>query len=270
MEEDIKKELSIINSSGFLLQLGLNRLIHQTRLNEEHNFDVLVNEHPWQNGNTNEEGFVDLILDSGMTKLVVECKRPLDGEWIFLVSENSSNNVSKDRGMWSLTSKENPGISMVDEFSVLPTSFQSSVCLLRGQGETKLSLLERLAGQLLKALESIVIEELSISKNKFSHGHTAYFPVIITTADLKVAKIKENEISMKNGKITDAEIISVPFIRFRKSLVNNLSPNSNPSDLRETNKNKERTVFVVNSENIVEFLKKFRVDSYGYYPWQRI
>jgi hypothetical protein len=75
--------VGIVNASGFVLQLALE---HQIRLSRnEHGWDVLSREHPWSSGGSS--GFADLVLGQGIVRMVIECKRPTGGAWVFLSSK---------------------------------------------------------------------------------------------------------------------------------------------------------------------------------------
>ncbi len=74
-----------VNSSGFPLQLGIERLVEATR--ERHGWRALSREHPWRNEASGTGGFIDLILENHhrVQVMVTECKRVRDTVWIFLV-----------------------------------------------------------------------------------------------------------------------------------------------------------------------------------------
>ena len=72
------------NRSGFVLQLGLETEVRRTM--SAHGYGVVAREVPWR-GSEGEEGFVDLVLENGWVRLVVECKRVRDASWVFLVPE---------------------------------------------------------------------------------------------------------------------------------------------------------------------------------------
>ena len=74
----------IVNDSGYPLQIRLEEWIKDTY--REHRWKVLASEHRWVNGETKDEGFIDLVLESKAAdkKLVVECKRII-GNWVFLL-----------------------------------------------------------------------------------------------------------------------------------------------------------------------------------------
>lgn len=273
MDTEEKNTLSLINASGFLLQMALEHQISSS-YQVKHDYQLLVSEHPWDNLETKEKGFVDIILQNGFIRLIIECKRPKGGEWVFLVPQNAKDNVQKSRFRWTYNRNSKSPLSDVDEFLVILKSYESRICLIRGQGEDKLSLLERLSSQLLSSIESIANEEISLSLNQSYTDPIIYLPVILTTATLKVASIDLNKISLDDGTIDSAPCEIVPYIKFRKSLVTSLSPNSKPESIMHANKDKERTVLVVNTKEIITTLKNLdittsRLSNCPIYPWEK-
>ena len=86
----MKTAQDIIDNSGYPLQIHLADWIKDTA--NQHRWRVLAKEHRWVNSQTNDEGFIDLILErSGHNlRLVVECKR-ISGNWIFLLPTEQAN-----------------------------------------------------------------------------------------------------------------------------------------------------------------------------------
>ena len=71
---DLEKAVA---ESGFPLQLGVEHLVRSTG----GGWRVILSEHPWHDSATDEDKFVDLVLqaDPGLT-LIVECKRAKETE----------------------------------------------------------------------------------------------------------------------------------------------------------------------------------------------
>jgi hypothetical protein len=86
-----------------------------------------------------------------------------------------------------------------------------------------------------------------------------------------VAKVDLNKISSEDGTIDELKYDEIPIIMFRKSLVTEPSPNALPSDIQSANKDKERTVFVVNSKYLIDDLKNLSVrPNVATFPWEQI
>jgi hypothetical protein len=104
-----------------------------------------------------------------------------------------------------------------------------------------------------------------LSKEGLSRYSKMYFRVIITTAELHVCKLDPANISMKTGEIKEGKFISVPFVRFRKSLSNfpfwkNKAFVSDVQKFRrieEIAAAKERTVWVINAAHLIDALEKW-------------
>jgi hypothetical protein len=82
VDPDLLKQ---VNAGGFLLQLRLEEEIRRLRSNQ--GWEVIAGEHHWMHPETGTFGFIDLIVGCGIVRLVIECKRPRDGSWIFLAPE---------------------------------------------------------------------------------------------------------------------------------------------------------------------------------------
>jgi len=71
-----------VNQSGYPLQIAIAHAV-KARTNT-HGWRVLYEEHAWKY--EGREGFIDIVLEQedSQVVLLVECKRPKDGEWVFL------------------------------------------------------------------------------------------------------------------------------------------------------------------------------------------
>ena len=250
------KLIDAVNRSGFPLQIGLEHLV-QTNLRGQ--WSVIYSEHAWKNPFDSSSGFIDLILeDSYRTSvLVVEAKKVVDASWIFLVSHDAQMTRVHVKSWVSKLSKNY--FDYLD-ISASPGSAESKFCVVDGQDPKSRPMLERLASEAVSSTEGFAAEEKALLKD----GQLRmYFSVIVTTATLKVCKTNPNSIAIDTGKLNEAELIEVPYVRFRKQLNYNISPNSSYEDLRpeEIARQKENTVFVVNSNHLIEFLSEFEVNS---------
>ena len=103
-------------------------------------------------------------------------------------------------------------------------------------------------------------------------------PLIVTSATLQVCSFIPNVVNISTGELSldDAQFETVPYIRFQKGLETNIVSSKvqfgQGQDLRlsEINAEKDRTVFVVNSDSLLGFLKECNLlpnqDSMEY-PW---
>jgi hypothetical protein len=116
-------------------------------------------------------------------------------------------------------------------------------------------MLERVGATLVSSTEALASEE-RVTLLGESFPYRVYFNVIITTAKLKVCSFDPSDISLKDGTVSKCSFSDVPFVRFQKQLSTRF-PLPLTFDIGETSgiaQAKENTVFVVNSEYLVEFI----------------
>lgn len=135
-------------------------------------------------------------------------------------------------------------------------------------------MLERIAGDLVRASESLAREELAIH-GKYD-GVFGYLPVIVTNATLIACRVDPAEIDTSTGVLpSTATFEPVHALRFRKALPTDLAhrPETYES-LGAGLRRKERGVFVVNVTRLPEFLASIREARRGLasapYPWEKI
>jgi hypothetical protein len=95
----------------------------------------------------------------------------------------------------------------------------------------------------------------------YQHARLFVFPVVVTNASLSICRFDPGNIRIEDGTldVAHAQIETVPFIRFRKTLAT-VFPNRQLNDLRAANRARERTIFVVTAAHIAAFLKGWKVD----------
>lgn len=246
-EEKLKKN---VNSSGFPFQIAVENTI-----NNLSGWDIMRREYPWQNNETGQNGYIDLIAEKDFIRLIIECKRVRDSEWIFLCSPT---NLSRSHArFWAnAVGGKEKAVGWYDG-QVEPSSPEADFCAIMGQDHRK-PLLENLASELVAATEAFAFEELSFSKGI----SISYFPVIITTAELYVCKFDAKDIQIESGEITSAQFETVPFVRFRKSLTTQVSRfaiKRPMNHLLEVAEAKERTVFVMNASKMKDILGDWKI-----------
>jgi hypothetical protein len=244
--------LNLVNSSGFLFQLRVEQEIRDTQ--PKHGKSVLAREHRWVHPRSGEEGFIDLITTAGTNgKIIIECKRVRQAEWIFLVPHGAKETRST-RVLWSKRFTESRQGAAWDQFAFQRDSLEAEFCIIRGHADSQQPMLERLSTTLLASVEALAQEELSYKRHVGLTGLRFYFPVIVTAATLYVCRVQPSEIELANGELKTASFEEVPYIRFTKSMSTSL-PSSRPaSTLEEAAREGRRTVFVVNASQLVPFL----------------
>jgi hypothetical protein len=271
MAEDNSSFLNYVNSSGFAFQMRIEEEI----LKEPNRWRLAGKEHRWQD-ESGQSGYIDLLVEFfGKFRVLIECKKQKDKNWIFLKTK-SSQHKGTCSFLWSRKYKPIDQISFPtdfaawDTFSFSPSSYISAFCTMQGQGDNIRTLLEKTASELTHAAECLAKEELSFSPIKDFPHEKIYIPVIVTNATLTVCSFASSNVDISTGELSleNAEFETVPFIRFQKGLETNILSATTQLgiqrqlELHEINAEKERTVFVVNSENLLEFLKSLNLDSY--------
>lgn len=253
-----KDYLDLVNRSGFPLQIGIASAV--ARSERSHGWRVLYQEHSWANQTNNSSGFLDLVLENQYRTVVflVECKRVLETDWIFLIPSENASNCSFAKA-W-VTRLKGDDFKCFDWYGLdsYPKSLESSFCVMPKDAPHRM--LEKIASELVSATEGFAEEEMTVIA-KQSDALRVYFPVIVTTAKLRVCRFDGDAVSMSDGKVPKLEIEDVPFVRFRKQLSTRIprvemSVDDIPFSL---SRHKERTVFVVNSEEFISFLNTFEV-----------
>ncbi|MBN1929976.1 MAG: hypothetical protein JW786_00005 [Desulfobacterales bacterium] len=270
MSEDNESLKSLINASGFLFQLRVQREIE---LNPHSTWSVSSTEHRWEDPSSGQESFIDIVLQkrSGIARIIIECKRVQDGQWIFLVADEQLQ-TSYAKILWTHESWEKGAIGRWDDVCFGDFSYQSSFCVVRGQGENDRPMLERLSGQLLRSTEILANDELENCPNPTLGPARIYIPVIVTNAQLRICKYKSDNISIDTGKLEEANFETASFIKFRKNLSSVIQDKKRSDSISSINEAQQRTVFIVNAQKLNEFLKgDLRpYDGNANFPWQTL
>lgn len=275
MGETPKSLLNEVNRSGFLFQMRIEHEVKQTQ--RQHGWAVLSHEHRWEDTETHEEGFIDLVLEheNFAHRMVVECKRVGTGTtWVFLVPEASTPTVQPARLLWTYTHLTEWMVGW-DDLLLAPPTPESALCVVRGQNKKSPPMLERLAGILLRSTECLAKADPRISKASPLGREGIYIPLIVTTAELQVCRFDSASIGLHNGELAleDARFEPVSCVRFRKSLSSNLPPTGQPTDLAQTNLESERTVLVANASALASMLESCRIERLDWHkpwPWETV
>ncbi|MCY7351297.1 MAG: hypothetical protein LH606_11610 [Cytophagaceae bacterium] len=149
-----------------------------------------------------------------------------------------------------------------------PETHESQFCVWPNDRESNKgqSMLETLAGDVLASAEGLGEEYIRL--HQFEKGYNIVdkmiIPVIVTNVDLFICKFKPETLDLLSGTLKEenAEVEKVPYIRFRKTLTKSYSEFL--GSLRLANKARERTVFIVNVEHLVDFLSKWKSDFWNH------
>lgn len=253
MSESENNLIKLANAAGYFFQERLREEVWQTRT--EHRWRVAAEEHRWCSGN-GSEGFIDLVLEKGNFRMVIEAKRTKDATWVFLAPNLTHRSHTRARCLWTRRVDGEPNQSSWRDFHVSPTSAEAKFCVIRGTGDRDQPMLERLGGILLHSTESLAEEELRLGGPSLYGGdcRSYYFPIIVTNSQMYVCFYDPEKIDLKSGELPEGDFEPVHFIRFRKGLSTSLSVPGEVRNLEESNRAKERTIFVVNADKIGEVL----------------
>ena len=254
MDSDLAK---LVNRSGFLFQLSVEEHVRQTA--SKHEWEVLAREYPWSSPDGARAGFIDIVAARGTLRCVIECKRTQGGDWIFLVP-HASKETSRLRTLWSFGTNGNSNRTVWgwDDLEFDPPTLVSEFCVVRGASDDDRPLLERLAGDVVRASESLAREELLMPDRYWGSG--AYLPVIVTNARLRACRVDLGKVELTSGSVPpDATFEEVGAIRFRKALATDLSHSAETyRSLKEGLLKKERSALVVSVGYLAEWLQHFR------------
>jgi hypothetical protein len=265
-ESGLRKQ---VNASGFPFQI---RVKHEVEASgTRHSWRVEAWEHRWIHLESHEEGFIDLILaktqNIGTFYMVIECKRATGGKWIFL----HPGDMGATRETCILLNQRDPEGETHQKWiqeDCYPESVVSAFCAVPGQSDRSKPMLERIADNLLASVESLADEELSVTSSVVTQpayrtgAHipfSAYIPGIVTNSELAVFHFEPTKVDLGSGMVeNDGGVFkSVPFVRFRKSLTTSLPSEEEAHNLKEANKQSQRTIFVVHAPELPEFLNEW-------------
>lgn len=248
-----------VNSSGFPLQIKIEHLLKADRYSQ---WRVLTKEHSWFNNGQGSGGFIDLVLEkrSEDTMLVLECKRVRDTAWIFLVEKNAPKTRRHVKSWVAHYISGNRGLHGWVDGSGDPETAESEFCVVIGQDPKSKPMVERVAAELVDATEAFAEEDFLYHKGQQDFLRI-FVPVIVTTAELRVCRFDHSDISIATGEIDKMDFEVVPFVRFRKQLSNRQIPLklNQRTTYKDIDREKENTVFVVNSQHIMDFLSKVEI-----------
>ena len=180
--------LKIANDSGFPLQIAVEHQV--TATTASHGWRVRYIEHSWINRQGDQSGFIDLVLQDryGTTFLVVECKRVREATWLFLRSDGADKQRSHSKSWISHYANGVMESFGWGDLAIDPPSYEALFCATRGQSANdKRTMLERIGGELISATAALALEEKDF-RPQVEVSIRFYFNVVVTTADLKVAK----------------------------------------------------------------------------------
>lgn len=255
-EDDLSK---LVNQSGFPLQLAIDRLVQDKA--DQIGWSVLYREHGWKHPD-GQGGFIDLgLMNRHRTAIaVLECKRVLESDWLFL-EPAPPQNPTLDTRLW-ITSTGKRAREHFGYFDALakPDSPESTYCVVAGQDPKSRPLLERLAAELTAATEALAAEERSLLTQQ-SVGVRFYVSILVTTARLHHSTLDASAVTLETGEAPSIQHTEVPWIRFRKQLSSEFAvePDLSGWGFDRLAAAKEKQIFVVSAVHLTNFLKRWQL-----------
>jgi hypothetical protein len=271
MSEDNVSFQNILNSAGYLFQISVENEISAKLPLLRGEWSISAREHRWFNDIDKTEGFIDLVLTSGNLRMVIECKKTEDSNWLF-INSSGGRQTAKSRLLWTIISSEKKYFSNYHDFHMSPSSSETMFCVVRGQDNRDMSMLDRISSNLMKSVESLASEEFEYG-NRSDHQAIVYIPAIITNAKILECIVDPSKIDINTGHISESDIKEIPFIRYRKNFYSGNQYHKTKRDMRNTNSENDRTIIVINSNSIINTLKEIIISYRDYnapWPWENI
>ena len=259
----------LLNATGFAFQLAVEAQVRKNM--GSLNCQNIIREHPWFNPRHQASGFIDIVVEKGLGRFVLECKRTKNGAWVFLSPKPKGVNSIVAKCHWTCLLDETHSIQEWSEVGIVPECPESQFCSIRGTGEGKTAMLDRIGSELVVATEALGKEELS-QQNHRAIPHLIYLPVIVTNAELYVGNFDPNSVDINTGLVEESEFSKVGAVRYKKALGYCVPNPGKALNLGESNAESERTVFVVNSGYLVEWLTKWDMlpeYHWSLFPWDQ-
>lgn len=273
---DTKAALSkLVNESGLPLQMAVAEVIRK----QSRRWEVRLQEFTWEHP-SGAKGHLDILLklQGELKHMIVEVKRPkTNREWVFLVPSDAEAEQAEARVLWQRRRPppHNPGGDLELEqwwcqATFDPQSFVARWCAPR----TDEGLLDRIGAELIHATEAVghYLAKTRYSSAFRNEKEWLFACALVTTAKLYVARLPLERISLQHGAAEEELTIDpVPFVRFTKSFTAPSivrSPDDEPlQSFDELAADNDRTLFVVQAENVVEFLDQWAPVPRMMQPW---
>src|SRR5262249_8244 len=209
-------------------------------------------------------GFIDLVLrDTRSSTLVVECKRTKAATWLFMGPKGHAKPRRHAKAF--VSNWDGRAMKGWDDIPISPECPETLFCMVHQgqnneQNRQKL-MLERIGAELILATEALAKEEKSFNRQQKKLTDRFYFNVLVTTAELKVARFDPGKIKLRDGMLADAAFDIFPYVRFRKQMAvrERLFTREDFENSVDPAEAKENTLFVVNAESLLDFLNAFEV-----------
>ncbi len=250
-----------INESGFPLQMGVKQLAQNSP-----DWRVLLSEHAWRDPLSGDEKFIDLVVRrrGGPERLVIECKRARDTEWLFLRDPTTYPERDNRLNVRARVAAKRPtkGGSFDEWIDIpfIPGSPEAAYCVIRKNNQRSQEMLEKTAAEIVRATDALAGQEININaKNAILRFGCVYVPMIVTTAKMFICDTNYEQVNMETGEIVGPTIAAAPLIRFNKSLGLPDLGRSSAVSVEMFAQQSERSVIVVQAVAFSEFLRNWGI-----------
>jgi hypothetical protein len=261
-----------INESGFPLQVGLKLLANTG------DWRVALSEPAWRDPNSEDPKFIDIVLRGrgpGPLRLVIECKRARDTEWIFLREPTSyadCNNRLNVRARLAVRRQSGPGVVDWTDIPFIPGSAEANYCVIRKNRQRSQDLLEKTAAELVRATEALARQEYTIN-DRVRQGDTTvnkglsrvYVPMIVTTAKMYICDADYQGVDLQTGEVPNSSATAFPVVRFRKSLGGGDHKEWAARSVEQFAEWSERSVVVVQAAAFLDLLRRWDLGQLPHY-----
>lgn len=169
-----------------------------------------------------------------------------------------ANTHKRARILWTHKLGGSKNLADYTEAIVAPFTPESAFCIAE-QRKADERLLERTAGALLRSVESLAEQHLDRPPDRQRGELWLYLPLIVTTAQLFTCTFDPREVDLASGALRGGSFKPADAVRFRKTLPSRIAAYEVGRNAREDNALAERSVFIVSSSHLTEFMHQLGV-----------
>ncbi len=256
--ESKKDPIDLINQTGFPLQMLLQTLVGTKKF-----WKSKIPEHSVEDPNTGITYWIDLIIDNddfqpGL-RLVLECKRHLSTDWLFLI-DNPNDAGAFVHTLNARKDETNEDVISWNRRKIIPSSYYSMFCVKTKEQTSDEHMLENICKNMLLTCELLAKQELSNIEPQRLKTDRVYIPIIVTTANVRACHFNSSDINLNYGNIDKlkANLQDVEMIRFVKNFKSIIADKGKKySDLLKLHTANERTILIIQAKAFLNFLDVF-------------
>ena len=258
-----------VDRSGYAFNMAVAAAIRRSSAHQK--WECLGTEVPWSTKLSRSSGFIDVLIARDRAVGVIECKKTnVSDRLVFLTEQGQPATEPRCRlQVYLQEPPEEPKRSFAvsaafsqrwkPRFAVadctMPTGSPESGYCVAPKDKQNLNL-DAMASELLASCDGL----LGNWDVNLPADYVAAVPIIVTNAQLFTCSFDPERADLGSGDIPDDAVFERrPFVRFRKALGGSGGMTS-PSkvELGDVAAEEERTVFVVDSRELISFLASFR------------